>query len=68
MRIEVIRDYSGDWRVETAKQFKYLKVWKFEKSKKIGFFSIIIPKKLPDPFNLGWSHQPGLKGPPAFYT
>jgi hypothetical protein len=34
MRIEVIRDYSGDWRVETAKQFKYLKVWKFKKSKK----------------------------------
>jgi hypothetical protein len=55
--------------VETVKQFKYSKIWKFKKSKKnLGFFSIILPKIISDPFSPGWSHQLGLKGPPAFCT
>jgi hypothetical protein len=41
-----------------------MKIQKIQK--KIVFFSIILPEILPDPFSPGWSHRPGLKGPPAF--
>jgi hypothetical protein len=56
--------------VETVKQFKYSKIWKLKKIwKKFGlFFSIILPEIISDPFSPSWSHQPGLKGPPAFCT
>jgi hypothetical protein len=36
--------------------------------KNVGFFLTILPEILPDPFSPGWSHQPGLKSPPAFCT
>jgi hypothetical protein len=58
---------SGEWRLLNNSNIqKYENLKKSEK--KLSFFSIILPEIISDPFSPGWSHQPGLKGPPAFCT
>jgi hypothetical protein len=48
---------------QTIQIFKKMEIQK--NPKKNGIFSVILPEILPHPFSLGWSHQPGLKGPLA---
>jgi hypothetical protein len=58
---------SGEWRLLNNSNIqKYGNLKKSEKN--LGLFSIILPKIISDPFSPGWSHQPGLKGAPAFCT
>jgi hypothetical protein len=60
MRIGVIRVKSGN--CQTIQIFENIEI---QKNKKIGIFFNNYTRNSPDPFSLGWSHQPGLKGPPA---